>query len=365
MIGSKRIYAMDSMRATLMMLGIVIHSAQVFNPQQTWLIYSQNTTDIANYLVQIISTFRMPAFFVLSGVFCSYALIKYSPKEFAINKFNRVCIPLIVTALVFNPLQGVLLANFGWLNFNMNRYFVEGVHVSHLWFLINIIVYFSFYLLITTFFRCNKISSSLMKFLEKNVSPLLLIVVFLPVLSMALFDIHRFHGFLLYEKFWYTLDMHSLLKYFPYFTFGFLIGHSKTIFYGFTNFPPHKSVFIIVLAIVFQREVDFSISILNEFFKAYLDYLIYWSSVSLCFYFFFHIFNRPLKIWSVLSDASYSIYLVHHIIVIALALVLVNVNVPSVFAMVFLILLTAIFSLFFHRWFVLRFKQLRWLFNGK
>jgi len=37
---SDRIHFMDSLRAFLMMLGVVLHSAQVFNPAREWAISS-------------------------------------------------------------------------------------------------------------------------------------------------------------------------------------------------------------------------------------------------------------------------------------------------------------------------------------
>jgi len=36
-----RLYFMDSMRSVLMLLGVILHSAQVFNPEKSWVIYSE------------------------------------------------------------------------------------------------------------------------------------------------------------------------------------------------------------------------------------------------------------------------------------------------------------------------------------
>ena len=89
----ERLYFMDSMRAILMMLGVVLHSAQVFNPEQSWVIYSNNTDSIMTYIVNIIAIFRMPAFFVVSGYFCFLTLKKYQVRKFLNVRLKRLVIP--------------------------------------------------------------------------------------------------------------------------------------------------------------------------------------------------------------------------------------------------------------------------------
>ena len=65
---NQRIYYLDAMRGVLMMLGVVLHSAQVFNPREEWLFYSQKSTEFAPILIDTIHLFRMPAFFIVSAV---------------------------------------------------------------------------------------------------------------------------------------------------------------------------------------------------------------------------------------------------------------------------------------------------------
>ena len=45
---------MDTMRAVLMMLGVVLHSSQVFSAEHTWVIYSDNTIRFAGWLVSLV-----------------------------------------------------------------------------------------------------------------------------------------------------------------------------------------------------------------------------------------------------------------------------------------------------------------------
>lgn len=87
----EKLHFMDSMRAVVMMIGVVLHSAQVFNPMQSWIIY--NTNNLMIYIDSIVSTFRMPAFFVVSGYFCFLTLKKYKARKFLALRLKRLCIP--------------------------------------------------------------------------------------------------------------------------------------------------------------------------------------------------------------------------------------------------------------------------------
>lgn len=77
-----RIYFMDSMRSVLMILGVVLHSALIFRPQRSWVIFSNHTHEIANLIVLAIHSFRMPAFFIISGYFCIVTVKRYKPGIF-------------------------------------------------------------------------------------------------------------------------------------------------------------------------------------------------------------------------------------------------------------------------------------------
>jgi len=87
---TERVYFLDAMRAVLMCLGIVLHAANVFSPSQDWLIYSDNTSQMAFHLGNIIHSFRMPAFFEVSGYFCLLTLNKYSANEFLAKRAKRI-----------------------------------------------------------------------------------------------------------------------------------------------------------------------------------------------------------------------------------------------------------------------------------
>ena len=68
-VNDERLHYLDAMRSILMILGIVLHSANVFSDSD-WAIQNIDTSVYFSYLVEVIHLFRMPAFFIVSGFFC-------------------------------------------------------------------------------------------------------------------------------------------------------------------------------------------------------------------------------------------------------------------------------------------------------
>lgn len=94
------------------------------------------------YLVEFIHVLRMPAFFVASGYFCYLTLNKYKAKKFLQLRLKRLLVPLFVTAFTLNAVQMFLLKRYGWHPFSLADTRQKGEYISHLWFLINIVVHF-------------------------------------------------------------------------------------------------------------------------------------------------------------------------------------------------------------------------------
>ena len=154
-VAPQRIHALDAWRATLLLLGVVLHSVSELlseMPEGTLKVIYLRLNDF-------IHTFRMPAFFVLSGYFSAMLLETRGAKAFLWNRCQRIVLPF----LIFVPLTGltlsilhiardhvllyqkssllsaVLAPNYsdGWWLSNLN-------HLWFLWHLILIIALFSF-----------------------------------------------------------------------------------------------------------------------------------------------------------------------------------------------------------------------------
>lgn len=355
---------MDSMRAVLMVLGVVIHSAQIFNPEKNWVIYSNNTDPIMACIVNMIATFRMPAFFVVSGYFCFLTLKNYQVRAYLTVRLKRLIIPFIFTALLVNSLQATFLNWTGWRPFEFSMYLMNGGYISHLWFLINLTVYFVIAGLAVLFF---KPSAKLGVYLVRqafNKAPILLIVIVMPLLSLIILSLNKF-GFPLYSSFFGVLNTYIILLYSPFFIFGIALATQKDFLRRFCTINPIVTLVLLLtsLAVIdLTTDVDGTLfMVINE----YITTLSKWLSVLICFYIFYHFCNKQSKSMRMFSDSAYTIYLFHHAFVIAFGVVLMNLGFSVLFICVLLITIVTTLTLVIHNYIISKNRVLLFMFNGK
>ena len=152
----QRVYALDAWRATLLLLGLVLHSMSeiVGRLDQDWV------QALLLRAVDLIHTFRMPAFFLLSGYL---GALLYDLRGYRSFLRNR-CLRIIVPFCLFVPLIGGLLAFLGMLEQNiytfqqdpLSRSLALSVYLhpwwlkslNHLWFLWHLILILSVFLIL-------------------------------------------------------------------------------------------------------------------------------------------------------------------------------------------------------------------------
>lgn len=358
-----RYYYMDAMRSVLMMLGIIIHSSQVYSPSQSWLVHSDTSHPAFSYGIAFIHSFRMPAFFIISGFFCLMMLQRQSVKAFIKTKFQRIFIPLLVTILTLNLLQFFILENADNHSFTYYNFLMSGGWLSHLWFLINLLVYFSLAATITYFFSgIIKKISPLTVLLDKT--PIKLLLLLLPVFSIMIISLNKI-GVPLYAIYFNAIDVYQIVAYLPYFTFGVLLFNSKTLLSKFSNVHFSSLLILLFVACLLQFVIHFDNNTLKGLTKVYSQSLIAWVSSSIIFKLFYLFANKPSNTWLFLSNSAYSVYLFHNIVVVSLALILVQYKVVPFTGFCILIIFTTAITLFIHRNIVLKFKIIQLLYNGK
>lgn len=101
----KRYYAFDSLRAIMMLLGVVIHSSMSYSSSDdmSWPLRAKDTSDVFFYLVDFIHTFRMPVFFLIAGFFGAFLFYNKSPEQMFKNRFRRIFLPFLIFLIVLNP----------------------------------------------------------------------------------------------------------------------------------------------------------------------------------------------------------------------------------------------------------------------
>ena len=102
-----RLHALDGLRATMMLLGVVFHSAcsyMTVGLGKVWPYKDQYQSVFADFLVSFLHVFRTPIFFVLAGLFAALLYSRRGAKGLLNNRFQRIGIPFIVGLFVLFPI---------------------------------------------------------------------------------------------------------------------------------------------------------------------------------------------------------------------------------------------------------------------
>lgn len=145
----QRYHGLDFLRGVMMLLGVVIHSC-VFYMTMPGGYHDPSTSPVMDYIVILISAFRMPAFFILSGFFTALLFYRRGLGKMLHNRYQRILIPFIIflplTTLTLSPLFVVSKylsthGTFGWdIQLLENTSYLWNT-TSHLWFMYYLIMY--------------------------------------------------------------------------------------------------------------------------------------------------------------------------------------------------------------------------------
>ena len=156
---TERLHALDSLRAIMMLLGLVLHSAVSYGAidyGEAWSLKDPETTSpFFDLLVGYIHAFRMPVFFAIAGFFGALLFYERSPRAMARNRLSRIVYPFVVFVVLLWPpvvfawvfTSSVMTGAGAPLNDAVaavsNPLVVIPANPMHLWFLVYLI-FFSF-----------------------------------------------------------------------------------------------------------------------------------------------------------------------------------------------------------------------------
>ena len=319
---TERLYALDTLRASMMLLGLVLHSAISYSEIEhgsAWPLKDRETVSpIFDAIVGYIHAFRMPIFFVLSGYFSALLFYKKSPQVMIVNRLSRIAFPFLVFLFLLWPLvvfavtfsresiEGSSTPLLSAIAIFSNRSVLFPTNTMHLWFLYYLIFY-SFFgwavaLLLKRLPTTTAYVQCIYEWLMKSV--------FWRPLWMA-----SFTGCLLYfmdtpwaEK---TGDFlphgQSLLLYGSFYIFGWLLYKSKHLVpslvchaWGFFLFA---NILFVVRIVLWDKALPIVFMMLNAL---SVWYFIFGISGIFLRYTNFHSSNIRI-----ISDASYWFYLLH------------------------------------------------------
>ena len=253
----RRYYGLDALRGIMMMLGIVLHSAVFYlvlpPPLMSPMVDRGSTSYVCDAVVNLIHSFRMPTFFILSGFFTALLVEKRGTWGTYRNRAARILAPLLVGAVTILPLTLLFLIDYlVALRFGTHELLPDRAQVhqlgqemaraglpvgepglAHLWFLYYLCW---FYLLIPV---CRWLSRA-----SERVTPALRSLLDSPVSLVVLgaytaATLWPFQGAQVYDNF-VLLRPHppSLLYYGSFFVFGFVLHAHRQSLASYVRFLP-------------------------------------------------------------------------------------------------------------------------------
>ncbi|MBW3095864.1 acyltransferase family protein [Pseudohoeflea coraliihabitans] len=149
---AQREHFWDFTRAFYLLLGIPFHAAVTYSLHHDWAIPSPVRDPLMSAVADTLHTFRMPGFFVIAGYFSLMLLMRQEARDWAMSRLVRLGLPLLTATLTILPVQmliqvwfesltGSLPAGAFWTTFIARLTRFDEPWISHLWFLYSLLAF--------------------------------------------------------------------------------------------------------------------------------------------------------------------------------------------------------------------------------
>ena len=371
-----RFHYFDAMRSILMILGVLLHAANVYAVHGHWQVHDPQTHAVFDTISETIHIFRMPALFMISGFFAQMTFEKHGRRSFLSLRLRRLLIPLVSTALLCNTVQIWLRLPAGCAPAaSVSEFFTvtlpcavqQGDWIQHLWFLVVVLIYCVCCIPLASILKSTRRTHSE----HKSASDFRIqqsILFAAPVLTVVIATVQHFAPVLQGAGgpyFWGLVEPAYLLGYLPFFAFGMWLFTQPNVLRGFSHFGVMTIAAGLMIVALQQLLATTSSGTATRTLNVYQTALQQWLGCHLCFCVFQRFFNQPSGFFTYLSDASYSIYLFHHLAIVAAAGLLLQLTVSVFLKFAIVVTLAGVFPVGVHELLIRRIALLRMMFNGK
>jgi glucans biosynthesis protein C len=360
-----RHHSLDSLRAAMMLLGIVIHATLPYVPgePEADTPFCDQAAASAMYLLVIhfIHSFRMPVFFVMAGFFAALLRERRGPDGLLVDRFRRIVIPFAVGWIVLFPLQagigsyfragGGLVGLRGALNDLVTGRLYAGANPIHLWFLYYLAFFYPLGVGIAALLRRalptfrGGIHRQYRQALQSPIRPALFAI---PT-ALTLWPMAT-GGFDTPASFRPSGTI--LVAYGVFFGFGWLLYAEVDLLPSFSRHAWKQiglalllwplNVFAFAVVFITGTPVRDPVS---HLLAVVTGALIAWLTVFGLIGLFIRYFNRSIPCLRYMTDASYWCYLMHVPLLFLLAGLIAPLQVPSPFKVLLLIVLATLLLL--------------------
>jgi len=372
----KRIHALDSLRAIMMLLGILLHTALTYSSfnHDGWPIHSPDDNHLFfDWLFGIIHIFRMPIFFIVSGYFASFLFYDRSPMQMIKNRFKRIFLPFIIFILLLTPIATIAI-KYSKAIFN-NNYIIHTSIIEvfgsikpfmfipfstmHLWFLYYLMLFSIISFVVAVLLKKQTVVTD-------NIIKLYNYTLTSWFLKIGIYSILTFLILFVSNNTWisastsFTPDIGTFIFYFLFYVFGWILFKTNklTLYFntGYISYTVSATICFTISFIYNDYISETWLMLINSL----LTWLFIFGIISL----FLRYMNSYNFYMRYLLDASYWVYLIHLPLTMLLPGMIHYFNIPVFFKSIMVVLLTFFISLVSYQ-FIVRKTSISTLLNGK
>ena len=368
-----RYHSLDRLRAVVMMLGVVRHSAMSYEPTvfAAWPFRDAHADILVHWLIVFVRVFQLPVFFAIAGFFAAYLVETRGIRAFLRQRWSRIGVPFLVAW----PLLAATM--YFVVPFASQFSSVPPTHVysleeitspsswrymfMHLWFLYHLMILYVLAGALTVLARR----------IPANLRARLLDLFESAVHRGGIGVLALLAGVMLYPMQSWAIDYYAgplpplrLLGLFGlFFAFGWLLFHRREVLEGFKrpawSFLAAGLICSAGYLAFFElgcnpdpgRTCAGTSEVLHLGAVVFLSLSMWFLAYGL-FELFLRYMNHPSPRWRYMADASYWIYIVHVPFVILLPLLLANVPAPGIVKAALVVAIATGLILVTYRYFV-------------
>ncbi len=343
---TKRIHSLDSLRAIMMLLGLVLHSAITYSeytykwPLKDFAVHISN-----DFIVSIIHSFRMQVFFLVAGFFGSMLFYERGLFKMIKNRVKRIILPFIVFIFSLSPILAFaftytkLVFEGDISTLTLSPGIIIPRHTLHLWFL----YYLSLFTLLVTCLACflrkmphlsNKILSMFKWVIHRS---FLRIIIFSSITAIILI-LTGSHQVSPSTSF--IPEPNTFIYYLIFYLVGWILYKSKEMLVSLIK----NDWFFVVLAISLFSFYFFAGGWFNYIFHVIINAIIVWLFVFGITGIFIRYMSNFSSVMRYMSDASYWVYLIHLFFVAIIPSFISDWPIPSTLRFLFVLIISGALS---------------------
>ena len=328
---TERLHSMDSLRAIMMLLGIVLHASITYiggEPSAGWPLRDPSSSNsFLKWLLYVIHNFRMPIFMLVAGFFAALLFYDRSPRKMFVNRVKRIVWPFAIFVILLWPLVTLSFSYsngiFGFENtpdIGIKSHLFDTTLSSfaslsafipqatmHLWFLYYLI-FFS-----VASFGLGKLFAHVPK-VTAWITKTFNVIIQKPVLKLIVFSLATLLLLVLMKRGWvatstsFAPDANTFIFYFFFYMLGWVLFKSKHLL---DSFKEYDRLFVAMgLAIYTAYFLADATSMAFEW-KALINSCCVWLFIFGFTGLFLRYFSKHSARMRYISDSSYWVYLLH------------------------------------------------------